>query len=75
MQTVSKLTSKYQATIPQIVRETLNLNQGDTVAFDITDGVVQLRRATPVDLIYAQALSATLEEWHSPADDKAYGDL
>lgn len=75
MQTVSKLTSKYQATIPQIVRETLNLNQGDTVAFDITDGVVQLRRATPVDLIYAQALSATLEEWHSAADDKAYGEL
>ncbi|MFM9912744.1 MAG: AbrB/MazE/SpoVT family DNA-binding domain-containing protein [Methylophilaceae bacterium] len=75
MQTVSKLTSKYQATIPQVVREALSLNQGDTVAFDIADGVVRLRRASPVDLIYAQGLSATLEEWHSPADDKAYSDL
>lgn len=71
----SKLTSKYQATIPSKVRETLKLRAGEVVAFDIEDGEVRLRKATPVDLEFAKALPGTLSEWQSEADDKAYRDL
>jgi len=33
----SKLTSKFQATIPKEVRDTLKLKKGDTVVFQIVD--------------------------------------
>ncbi|OQY16942.1 MAG: hypothetical protein B6I36_09640 [Desulfobacteraceae bacterium 4572_35.1] len=35
--TTSKLTTKYQATIPKAVRNILHLKTGDTIAFDIED--------------------------------------
>ena len=44
----SKLTSKYQATIPEPVRKILNLDAGDSLAFDIDEGQVQLRNQTPL---------------------------
>jgi antitoxin PrlF len=76
MQTAtSKLTSKYQATIPEPVRRLLHLEAGDAIAFDIDDATVQLRKARPVDLAFAQGLEGTLTEWSSAADDKAYRDL
>lgn len=71
----SKLTTKYQATIPAEIRKKLELHAGDTLAFEVVDGVVRLRRATPLDLNYAQALGLTLEEWGSGNDNKAYRDL
>jgi antitoxin PrlF len=76
MQTpTSKLTSKYQATIPEPVRRLLHLEAGDAIAFDIDDTTVQLRKARPVDLAFAQGLEGTLTEWSSAADDEAYRDL
>jgi antitoxin PrlF len=75
MQSVTKLTSKFQATIPAPVREALAITKGDAVAFDIRDGVVTIRRATPTDIAFAKALECTLSEWHSDADEKAYSDL
>jgi AbrB family looped-hinge helix DNA binding protein len=71
----SKLTTKYQATIPEPVRRLLHLEAGDAIAFDIADKTVQLRKASPVDLIFAQGLEGNLTEWSSPADDEAYRDL
>jgi AbrB family looped-hinge helix DNA binding protein len=71
----SKLTSKYQATIPSKVRKALKLGAGEIVAFDIENGEVRLRKGTPVDIEFARALPGTLSEWQSEADDKAYGDL
>ena len=71
----SKLTSKYQATIPAAVREKLGVGQGDLIAFEISGGKVSLRRVTPADLEYANALTATLSEWNSGADNEAYRDL
>jgi antitoxin PrlF len=44
----SKLTSKYQATIPEPVRKIFHLNAGDSLAFDIDEGQVQLRNQTPL---------------------------
>lgn len=76
MRATSKLTTKYQATIPKAVREALNLERGDSVVFEVSDdGVVTLARATPLDLRYLEALDGTLSEWLSDNDDEAYGGL
>jgi antitoxin PrlF len=72
---ISKVSTKYQATIPLKVRKFLGIKQGDAVAYDIENGEVKLRRAIPVDLAYSRAVAATLSEWDSKADDDAYGDL
>lgn len=71
----SKLTSKYQATIPKSVRDLLHINAGDNLAFDIKENRVCLRKATPIDLSFAEALTDTLSEWNSVADEKAYYEL
>jgi AbrB family looped-hinge helix DNA binding protein len=76
MQTAtSKLTRKYQATIPEGVRKALGLRAGDSIAFDLEGEKVRLRKARPVDLAFAQALEGTLQEWGSAADEKAFRDL
>ncbi len=75
MTATSRLTEKYQATIPLSVRRALKLVKGDSVAFEIRRGTVMLRRATPIDLQFAKAVSATLSEWNSQADEDAYATL
>lgn len=73
--TTSKLTRKYQATIPKPVRTSLKLEAGDTIAFDVEQDQVRVRKARPVDLAFASALEGTLHEWNSEADEAAYRDL
>jgi AbrB family looped-hinge helix DNA binding protein len=76
MQTAtSKLTTKYQATIPKEVRNVLHLTTGDAIAFDIDGDCIQIRKAQPVDFVFTNALEGTLNEWQSAADDEAYHDL
>lgn len=76
MQTAtSKLTQKYQATIPEPVRRLLHLEAGDKVAFDIDHETVKLRKARPLDLEFAKSLESTLGEWTSDADEEAYREL
>ena len=73
---VSKLTSKYQTTVPAPVREALSLEKGDALVFEIADdGAVSLRKAVPLDEAYASALHSLLSEWDSPEDDEAYRGL
>ncbi|MGH8611621.1 MAG: AbrB/MazE/SpoVT family DNA-binding domain-containing protein [Gammaproteobacteria bacterium] len=71
----SKLTRKYQATIPEPVREKLHLQAGDVLAFEIEDDTVVVRKARVVDTMFAQALAGTLGEWASAQDEEAYRDL
>ena len=73
--TLSKLTRKYQATIPAPVRALLKLREGDTIAFDIDGEEIRLRKAGTMDLQWAAALRGTLSEWEGPADEEAYRDL
>ncbi|SLM31565.1 conserved hypothetical protein [Desulfamplus magnetovallimortis] len=76
MQTaISKLTKKYQATVPEPVRTKLKLNAGDSITFEIDDNSIRLRKATPLDLEYTSALIPTLSEWESQNDEEAYNDL
>ena len=71
----SKLTSKFQTTVPTSVRKVLQLKAGDMVGFEIVGNEVKLRRATPLDMAFTQALEGTLPEWSSKADEQAFKDL
>ena len=76
MQTVtSKLTKKYQATVPKVVRKKLKLNAGDVIAFEMENDTIKLRKARPVDIEFSKALVPTLSEWESQHDEEAYNDL
>ena len=71
----SKLTKKYQATIPEPVRRLLHLEAGDAIAFDIEDDVVHNRKARPMDKAFAESLENTLTELTLEADEEAYRDF
>lgn len=75
MKQSSRLTKKYQATIPQAVRKALVLAPGDSVVFEVTEDKVTLKKAAGVDWEYLQAVSGTLSEWESDADEEAWSDL
>ena len=73
---VSKLTSKSQATIPGRVRQKLGLKPGDSVAFKFKGGHIYLQKARAIDRVFANAVEDTLkDEWHSAHDERAYADL
>jgi antitoxin PrlF len=75
MNASSRLTQKFQATIPAAVRELLSLDKGDVIAFEVEGDKVYLRKATPLDEIYLKSLEGTLTEWSSPIDDEAFHGL
>ena len=76
MQTaISNLTKKYQATVPEAVRKMLNLNAGDIITFEIDKDIIKLRKASPIDIEFMNALVPTLNEWNSQNDEEAYNDL
>ena len=56
----SKLTKKYQATIPEPVRRQLQLSAGDAIAFDMDGDGVYLRKARPTDVAFMRGLEDTL---------------
>jgi antitoxin PrlF len=72
---ISKLTKKYQATFPKVVRKKLNLNAGDIVAFEIENDTIKVRKAVPIDIEFFSALVMTLNEWNSENDEEAYNGL
>jgi antitoxin PrlF len=75
MLATSKLTTKFQTTVPTSVRKVLQLKAGDLVGFEIEGNEVRLRRATPLDMVFTQALEGTLSEWSSVEDDNAFRSL
>ena len=72
---VSRISSKGQVTLPKMVRDTIGVRSGDTVVYELAAGVVTLRRVTPLDVAFHQAVGATLDEWASPEDHEAFDDL
>ncbi len=69
------LTSKFRVTVPKRIREVLHLEKGNQIVFEILgDRTVLIRKFLPLDLQYF-GVSATLTEWESKEDDKAYRDL
>ena len=72
----SKLTSKFQATVPKVVRDTLHLKSQDQIIYEILDDkTVIVRKASSLDKAYLKGLDQTLDEWNSEDDEKAYKDL
>ncbi len=73
---LSRLTEKYQATIPAEVREVLHLKKGDRVVFEVKSaGLVVIRKALEQDIEWNKGVEEQLSEWASANDEKAYGDL
>ena len=72
MSEASKITSKYQATIPKSVRERLSLKAGDTIVFKEQNGAITITKASKEDLAYLKSLQETLSEWSSPEDEEAF---
>lgn len=76
MTEIAKISSKGQVTIPAEIRRALQVRAGDSLAWEIEpDGRVVVRRVAPVDIDYLGAISGTLSEWNSEADDEAYRGL
>ena len=71
----AKLTAKFQTTVPTGVRKALHLQVGDFIGFEVAGSEVRLRRATPIDLAFNQALEGTLGEWSSEQDERAFKNL
>jgi len=73
----SKITTKGQVTIPKEVRERLRAKAGDVIAYEFQEnGLVVVRKMEPFDAAWHRSLSSTLaDEWNSPEDDEAFGDL
>lgn len=71
----SRLSSKGQVTLPKKVRTAIGARPGDTIVYEISDDGIRLRRAEPLDLAFHAALEHTLDEWTTPADEEAFGDL
>ena len=69
------MTQKYQATIPQPVREKLGIEKGDRILFEIENDRVQIKKISSVDWEYLESVTTTLSEWSSVADEEAYRDL
>ncbi len=69
----SKLTTKAQTTIPQPVRAALGLKAGDALVYEIDEQRVILSKAS--DAAKPDDPFRTFHEWHSEADEKAYGKL
>ena len=71
----SKLSSKAQVTLPRKVREAIGAKAGDTIAYEVEGNVVKLKRLEPFDAAFHAALSSTLDEWTTDADEEAFRDL
>ena len=72
----SKVTAKYQATIPKEIRAKLDLEAGDYLLFEDKNDQIVISKVKSVDWQYLKSVSSSLEaEWLSEADEEAYGDL
>ena len=71
----SNLSIKGQVTSRKVVRGERGLGPGEFVGYVVGEGGVRIERVEPFDAAYHAAISEGLEEWASPEDDEAFGDL
>lgn len=73
---ITKISSKSQLTLPKKIREAAGLSPGDAVALEVqNNGIIELRPLGRFDSAFHKALSQTLNEWSTPADEEAFRDL
>lgn len=72
---LSKITSKYQVTVPSDIRSVLGVKAGDRLEFIIENDQVLLKKPNPIDWTYVESLEYGLSEWTSKQDCLAYDNL
>ncbi len=70
---ISKFTHKAQTTLPEAVREALNLQPGDEIAYAVTQGRAVMTRFNPMPA--ESGPFALFAEWLSDEDVEAYRSL
>ncbi len=65
----SRLSTKGQTTIPKPVRDRLRLSDGDSIAFEVREDEIVLRKLPRVDPEWDRAVETTLSEWNDTVDD------
>ncbi len=69
----SRITSKWQTTVPRAVREKLRLKPGDTLVYvERGQSVILMRQSAPEA---AEDPFASFSEWRSDADAQGYAKL
>ena len=72
---ISKLTSKFQATIPAYVRNKIGLNQGDRLGFVEEGGKFYLQKLDLSDIEYYKMIDGMLApEWGGREDEATFKD-
>ena len=73
---ISKVTSKFQATVPADVRAALGIKAGDTLAWAVRDGIATVR-VLPRELKGWDPLTwlSFADEWLSAEDTEAFAGL
>ncbi len=66
---IATMTSSGQVTIPQAVRETLGLEQGDPVLFEERDGLIVVCKYSYSEPLWDASVCSTLTEWEDSLDD------
>ncbi len=66
---MSTLSQKGQTTIPQAIRETLGVKEGDILTYEVEGTSVRIRRLEKIDTEWVRALENTLTEWNGDSDD------
>ena len=72
---IAKITSKGQTTIPVSIRKAAQLENGDSVLFELKEDYVILKKIRLPEDDYLKSISATLQEWDSPEDEEAWSEL
>lgn len=72
----SKLSSRFQITVPKEIRDALNLKAGDPLFIRaLESGYIIINKAQPIDKEYYQSANLLLAEWNSSEDDVAFSHL
>ena len=72
-QQISKITVKYQASIPKEIREKLHIKAGDFIEFDIENDQVVLKKANSnIDKNMLKLMQTNMQEWNSKEDNDQF---
>jgi AbrB family looped-hinge helix DNA binding protein len=66
----ARITSKGQVTVPKKIRDALEIEEGDTVSYEVHDNTAVMKRIPKVDVEWARAIEKTLTEWEDDLDDE-----
>jgi AbrB family looped-hinge helix DNA binding protein len=75
MMNLARVTAKGQTTIPKRIREWADVKEGDLLSFDMDGKRIIIRKIERTADIDLAATQATLSEWNSDEDEKAWHDL